>query len=598
MPGILYRLSLAEPHTHLFRVEIAIKGVQEPQELAMPSWTPGSYLLREFPRNVQEFHAEDGAGRTLGWQKTDKNRWRIEEPADGALGVRYAVYANELTVRTSHLDASHGYVNGAGVFMYVAGREAEEATVEIDAPAGWRATTALRDAGSHRFHARDYDELVDSPIEIGTHELLEFEVAGRPHRYAIWGHGNYDPQRLIADTRKIVLAEQELFGVLPYEEFTFILHLVPGGYGGLEHRSSTSLLIDRWSFRGEEYERFLGLVAHELFHAWNGKRIRPAPLGPFDYTRENYTRNLWVVEGLTTYYTDLILRRAGLITPERYLVKLEEAINRLQSQPGRQVQTLEESSFDAWIKFYRPDEHTPNSQISYYQKGALVGLLLDLRIRSATEGTRSLDDVMGLLWERYGAPDRGFPEAGEESVIERIAQEVCGEPLGDFFDRYLRSTAELEYGRHLAAAGIELTPADTSERPSGESAATSTNAAEPAAADSGSQVELGVRLKEEGNRTLVTHVLADTPAYRAGLNANDEILALDGLRVNSKGLAARLAERQPGERATLTLFRRDELLTLAVELEPPSTPRVRLTRVTDPTNLQEAIYRDWLRIAG
>ncbi len=590
LPAISYHLSLPEPHTHLFQVELQVEEVPGPLELVMPSWTPGSYLLREFPRQVQEFRAEDGGGAPLAWQKTDKNTWRVEAPRDGTVHVHYVVYANELTVRTSHLDASHGYMNGASVFMYVAGRERQPVLLEIVAPDSWRITTALRTAGSpHRFRARDYDELVDSPLEMGTHSLLEFEAAGRPHRYAIWGRGNYDPDQLIEDTRKIVLAEQELFGRLPYEDFTFILHLIPGAYGGLEHRSSCSLQMDHWAFTGAEYERFLGLVAHELLHAWNGKRIRPEPLGPFDYTRENYTRNLWVIEGLTTYYTDLILRRAGNITPERYLERLAEAIHRLQSQPGRHLQTLEEASFDTWIKFYRPDAHTPNSQISYYQKGALVGLLLDLHLRSATENTRSLDDVMRLLWERYGEPDRGFPEDSRVG-IERIAEEVCGEGLSDFFDRYLRSTAELEYERYLAAAGLRLTSAAEVQDVASALAAV----AEPISTGAGTQVELGVRLKEEGGRTLVTHVLAGTPAHRAGVNAGDEILALDGLRVNIAQLTARLAEQEPGERVALTVLRRAELLTLEVELEPPSAPLLRITRVAEPTELQEAIYRDWL----
>ncbi len=589
---------MPQPHTHLFQVEVRIEDPQQPQELVMPSWTPGSYLLREFPRHVQEVRAEDGQGRPLPWAKTDKNTWRVETAGEAMLRVQYTVYANELTVRTSHLDASHGYVNGASVFLYAAGRERQPLTLEIEPPAGWRITTALRASGSpHRFRAPDYDALVDSPIEIGTHALLEFEATGRPHCYAIWGRGNYDPKRLIEDTGKIVLAEHELFGTLPYEEYTFILHLIPGGYGGLEHRSSSSLQMDSWAFTGAEYERFLGLVAHELLHAWNGKRIRPEPLGPFDYTRENYTRNLWVVEGLTTYYTDLILRRSGIITPERYLQRLEEAIHRLQSQPGRRVQTLEESSFDTWIKFYRPDEHTPNSQISYYQKGALVGLLLDLHIRSATHNARSLDDVMRLLWERYGAPDRGFPEKSRAG-IERVAEEVCGEGLGDFFDRYLRSTGELEYERYLAAAGLQMTtaPEETSTFAGNISpAATAEPVPAPIAATPEGRVELGVRLKEEGGRTLVTHVLAGTPAYRSGVNAGDEILALDGLRVNTAQLTARLAERQPGDRILLTLLRRAELMSREVDLAPPSALRPRITRVAQPTELQEAIYRDWLR---
>ncbi|MDQ3555663.1 MAG: M61 family peptidase, partial [Gemmatimonadota bacterium] len=311
---------MPEPHTHLLHVEMEVREAGGPVELAMPVWTPGSYLVREFARNAHTFAAEDGAGGPLGWSKTDKTRWRVDAPRDGTLRVRYTVYAAELSVRTSHLDASHGYVNGASVFFYAEGRRDEPLELRVEPPAGWRTTTALPPGPEpETFLAAGYDELADSPLEIGTHALLEWESGGVPHRYAVWGRGNLDPERLVADTRRIVDATRDFWGGLPYRDFTFILHLTAGAAGGLEHRDSTTLLVDRWAFRGRPYEETLALVTHEFFHVWNGKRIRPAPLGPFDYTRENYTRNLWVVEGVTTYYTDLLLRRAGLITPERYL---------------------------------------------------------------------------------------------------------------------------------------------------------------------------------------------------------------------------------------------------------------------------------------
>jgi predicted metalloprotease with PDZ domain len=604
--GIAYRLSMPDRHTHLFHVELLIRQVEDPVSLVMPSWTPGSYLLREFPRHVQNFSAESGNGTALPWRKTDKNTWRVESEG-GDLRIRYEVYANELTVRTSHLDASHGYVNGTSVFMYVDGREREPLTLQIDVPGDWRITTALP-AGERPgcFLATGYDELADSPIEMGTHETIEWEIDGRSHRYALWGRGNYDAEQLVADTSKIVLATKALFGSLPYEQYTFIVHLVSSGYGGLEHRNSTSLLVDRWTFRGKEYEQFLGLVAHEFFHVWNGKRIRPEPLGPFDYTRENYTRNLWVIEGLTTYYTDLVLRRAGTISVERYLERLSEAINRLQSLPGRRVQSLEESSFDTWIKFYRPDEHTPNAQISYYQKGALVGLLLDLKIREATANQRSLDDVMRVLWERYGEQDIAFPEFGDGG-IEAVAEEVCGEDLTPFFDAYLRGTEELDYERYLSAAGLTL---DLAAPDDGSDTATTSGArdgraivaakpaappvAEPVANPPGTEARLGIRMKQDAGRLVVTHVLADTPAYAAGLNSGDEILALDGLRVNLKSLPARLDEADPGDVLEFAIFRHDELMTLQVPFPANSPPRLQVSRVAEPTALQSAIFRDWL----
>jgi predicted metalloprotease with PDZ domain len=570
---------MPEPHTHLLHVELEVDGVDAPASLAMPSWTPGSYLMREFPRNVQGFEAGDGAGAPLSWSKTDKNRWLVAAPADGALRVRYQVYANELTVRTSHLDATHALVNGASVFLYPEDRAGEPLTVQVDAPDGWRITTALR-PGDDGFVASGYDELVDAPMEIGTHRLLEWEVAGKIHRWAIWGRGNYNEARLVTDTSRIILAEEALFGTLPYPDYTFIVHLTPGGGGGLEHRDSTVLLADRWTFRGQPYERFLGLVAHEFFHLWNGKRIRPAVLGPFDYTAENYTRDLWVVEGITSYYTDLLLRRAGLITSQRYLERLAEAIARFQAIPGRSVQTLADSSWDTWIKFYRPDPNTPNSSISYYEKGALVALLLDLSIRSATENERSLDDVMRRLWAEYGAPDVGFPE-GE---VERIASEVAGTSLAGFFDLALRTTAELPFEAILENAGLVLRPAhEPAPFPATEASART-------------EVRTGLQFRAEGGRMLVSHVLAGTPAYRAGVNAGDELVALDGLRITHETLAPRLAERRHGDRASLTVFRRDELLTLELEVELVPPARLSLRPAPSPTPAQQRLLDDWLRM--
>jgi len=575
--AVRYRLSFPEPHTHLLHVELEVEGVHTPASLAMPSWTPGSYLMREFPRNVQGFEAADGAGAPLSWSKTDKNRWLVDPPADGTLRVRYQVYANELTVRTSHLDATHASINGASVFLYPEDRAGEALDLEVEAPEGWRITTALR-GGDGQLTAANYDELVDSPLEIGTHPLLEWEMEGKTHRWAIWGRGNVDGERLVTDTARIVLAEKALFGGLPYRDYTFIVHLTPGGSGGLEHRESTVLLADRWAFRGQPYERFLALVAHEFFHLWNGKRIRPAVLGPFDYTAENYTRDLWVVEGITSYYTDLLLRRAGLITMHRYLERLAEAIARFRSIPGRAVQSLADSSWDTWIKFYRPDANTPNSSISYYEKGALVAFLLDLRIRTDTDNARSLDDVMRRLWAEFGARDAGFPE-GE---VERIAAEVAGTDLRPFFDLALRGTGELPFEEILTAAGLTLRPAhETAPFP---------------AADPRTEVHTGLQFKPEGGRNLVSHVLAGAPAHRAGLNAGDELVALDGVRVTPETLPLRLAERRAGERVPVTVFRRDELVTLELEVEMAAPSRLLLRPAERPTPAQQRLLDDWLRV--
>ena len=588
MPEIIYRLTMPEPHTHLFGVEMRVEGVDGPVELVMPTWTPGSYMVREFARHVLSLRAEDGAGAALRWTRADKQTWRVDAPADGTLRVRYRVYAHELSVRSSHLDASHGYVNGASTFLYAAGRERDPVRLEIEAPEGWTITTGLgKTERPDVFRAADYDELVDCPVEMGTHEIVEWEQEGRTHRYAVWGRGNQQMERLVEDTRKVVAATRELFGgELPYDEYTFFLHVVPGQYGGLEHRNSTSIVIDRWGFRGMDYERAIVLVAHEFFHVWNGKRIRPETLGPFDYTRENYTRSLWIVEGFTTYYTDVLLRRAGVMPPQRFLERTGGAVARLQAFPGRLEQTLEDASFDAWIKYYRQDENTLNVTVSYYHKGAMVAMLLDLRIREITGNRGSLDDVLRILWERYGLRDVGFPEEG----IQDVVAEVCGDRLDAFFETALRSTEELDFDGPLAAAGLELVALPV--MPGGPGPAPTT--AVPAPGGPEPPISLGIRTREEAGRSVVATVLAGSPAYAAGVNAGDELVALDGLRVGGRDLPVRVMEREPGDVVQITVFRRDELLTLPVRLEraPPIRPVLR--RVHEPTALQTEIFRSWL----
>jgi predicted metalloprotease with PDZ domain len=573
--GIAYRISIPAPHTHLVEVEGRAGGVFAPVQLVMPSWTPGSYLIREFPRNVQELRAESGSGRPVRSEKLDKNSWRVDAPDGGVLVWRYRVYANELTVRTSHVDASHASLNGASVFLYVRGRESEPIEVEVSPPAGWSVHSALVGEESGRLRAANYAQLVDSPIEVGTPEVLPFTVDGIPHRYVIWGTGNHDAARLVRDTRSIVQAARRMWDSLPYDRFTFFLHLVASGRGGLEHRDSTLLQSERLGFRGADYESFLGLVAHEFFHVWNGTRIRPEPLVDPDLTREAYTRNLWVVEGLTTYYTDLLLLRARIISEQRYLTRLSEVINRYLSLPGRLVQPLEEASFDAWIKFYRQDERSPNAQISYYLKGALVGLLLDMRIRGSTGNRRSLDDVMRLLWQRYGAEARGFPE-DHGSGVRAIAEEVAGEELGDLFTSYVDCTTELDFDPALSVFGLRL------DRTAGA-----------AGTPAGDLAVLGCKVDTAAGRATVAHVLSGSPAETGGLNAKDEVIGVGGLRVDAGGVVNRIRSAETGKPLRLTVSRRGELLELEV-VPRKAPPRVRIVRDGHASPEQVAMRTAWL----
>jgi predicted metalloprotease with PDZ domain len=588
--AVEYTLSMPEPHTHLFQVEMRIPATSEPLELVLPTWTPGSYLIREFARNVQDVEAHDATGLRIGCRKTSKNVWRIDGDVTGGVTVRYRVYANELTVRTSHLDSSHAYVNGASIFMFARGMEGEVMHVRVAAPEGWRVATSLHETENGDFLAQDYDELVDCPLEIGEHRTIAWLQEGIPHRYAIWGSGEVDEKRLVADTRRIIEVCSKMFGGLPYERYLFILHIVPEGRGGLEHSSSTSLQVARSAIADPGYESLLALVAHEFFHVWLGRRIRPEPLGPYDYSAENYTRQLWVVEGFTTYYTDLLLVRAGLMTRDRYLKRIGDSIARYQAQPGRRHQSLENSSFDAWIKFYRPDAHTPNSQISYYHKGSLVALALDLEIRRAWKGKRSLDDVMRLLWDRYGSKDRGIPEEGAGEIREVIG-EVLGGPVDDLFDAYVTGLDEIDFDGHLEAVGLALAEGDAGAGGSGGAGGVPVTRIVPPGAH---ELRLGVRLKEERERVRVTHVLEDSPAYTAGVNAGDELVAISGRRATIAAVGAAILEEEIGAPVELVLMRRDRLVTVQVRLTEVAARRARIVPLEEAGDEAQDAAAGWL----
>jgi len=595
---ISFTVSMTKPHTHQFEVEINIQNDANysPREetLVMPVWQPGSYLIREFERNVQDFAAFDEAGRPLSWEKINKNSWRIVTAGARQWRAAYRVYANELSVRTSELNADHAFWNNTNLLMYLENHLKESATLKVIGAPGWKVATGLPPVAGqlHTFRAEDFDVLYDSPVEAGDFKTLAFSVNGVPHRIVIDGAGNYDPGRMRADVQKIVETEVELMGGdIPYRDYTFILHLRSNAGGGLEHLNSTALGYPRFGFAAavgravtssapfadtnvRDYGGFLSLVAHEFFHLWNVKRIRPDALGPFDYTRENYTRLLWVAEGITDYYAEIALRRAGLITAEAFLEARARAIQVLQATPGRFEQTAEESSFDSWIKYYRQDENSVNSQISYYDKGAILGLLLDLEIRRLSGGAKSLDDVMRYLYSEYFKRNRNYTPADFQKVCELMA----GAGLERFFSRFVRGRDELEYDTALLAAGLHLD-----------------RNGERASADQLARPDyFGADLAEQGERLLVKRVYAGSPAYEQGLNAGDEIVALDGMRVSKEFFLARLAEKKTGEKVRLAIFRFDDLRFLEIKLGARKSGDYRIIPLTQPTAQQRKIYEAWL----
>ncbi len=568
---------MPQPHTHLFEVEAAFPACGDEVSVVFPVWTPGSYLVREYARHVQDLKVFDAAGAPLPFRRTDK-RGVVVQAGGEPFRLTYRVYANELTVRTSHLDSSHGYFNGATLFFYVEALRHHPHHVAVDAPAGWRVTVALEQRGAH-FVAPDYDELVDAPFEIGPHRPITFQAERTPHEIVLWGEPQLDEKKLVADLTRIVETQAALFGGLPTSRYVFFLYATDKGRGGLEHKHSTALLFPRTGFQSPKgWEDFLSLACHEYFHLWNVKRIKPKALVPFDYASENYTQLLWWFEGGTSYYDTLLLRRAGLLSAPRYVLKLGETITTLQTTPGRGVLSLVDASFLSWVKHYRPDENAPNSMVSYYLKGEIVCALLDLTIRKLTKDAKSLDDVLRLLWRRYG-DESGVPEAG----VEEACAEIAGQPLTAFFDASLRGLGELDYSV-FTHVGLELKLRQRESPQDKGGTAPRTKIDKP-------QGYLGVLTKGAAG---IASVLDGSPAAQAGVYADDELVALDGFKVDASSLLGRCEDRRPGDVVRLTVFRRDRLVELEVTLGSKPLDAAYLAKVPHPNDAQRAAYKAWL----
>jgi predicted metalloprotease with PDZ domain len=571
--SVVHRLSIPAPSTHLVEVETVLTanaGALPPEViLFMPVWSPGSYLVREYARHVEGLTATDPARAT----KVRKNAWRIETGGAASAVVRYRVYANELTVRTSHVDDTHAFLVGAALFLAAEGQLDAATRIEIRAPEGWKTATSLREVGGG-FEAPDYDTVVDSPIEIGTHRQERFSVLGVPHRYSIWPADGVPASRvagLVDDTRKILELEASLFdGRFPYESYELLLHVSPRSRGGLEHRASAALIATPSSFSSRDgYLDLLSLVAHEVFHAWNVKRIRPAGLSPYRYEQECYTRLLWWFEGATSYYDWRVLALSQLATVEEYLEHLAGEIAYLDGTPGRTVQALEDTSFDAWIKLYRPDENSGNSTVSYYRKGEVVCALLDIEIRARSAGRASLDAVLSHLWRVHGKPELPVPEGAMQAIFE----EASGVALGDLFDAWIRGVAEVDASSTLAHVGIAL------ERTTRPDAA---------------QCSLGVRARNEGGRAIVASVTRGSAASKAGLDAGDEIVGIGGARVEGGNVEASLRGRGPGDAVEVLLSRDGRLSTRRVTLDPPRADRVKLVANREASAEARAAFGRWL----
>jgi predicted metalloprotease with PDZ domain len=588
---IRYLLQFPAPQTHYIDVEARIpaRGVSD-VDLKMAVWTPGSYLVREYARQLEELSATGENGQALDFVKVRKNRWRISTGGAAEIRITYRVYSRAMTVQGNWVDGSFALINGAATFLTLAEQGPRPHELRLILPPGWRTSvTGLPAAPGqrpHHYRAADFDTLVDSPIYAGNPSLYEFQVDGIPHVLVNEGEGGlWDGPRSARDVEAIVRTQKAFWGLLPYEKYVFFNLLTESG-GGLEHKNSTVLMASRWATRTRSgYLSWLNLVSHEFFHTWNVKRLRPVELGPFDYENEVYTPSLWVAEGITSYYDRLLVRRAGLCSVEEYLAgdppapgaegeKSTGDIERLQTTPGRLVQPLESSSFDAWIKFYRRDENTPNTGISYYVKGAVVAFLLDSKIRRATGGQKSLDDVMRLAYARYSGTLGFTPEQ-----FQALAQEIARLDLSSWFAKVLRTTEELDYSDALDWFGLRFAKDEKKKNN---------------AANKPPKGWLGLVTKNEEGRFVITQVKRGTPGYDAGFNVGDEILAIGDDRVTSDQWSRRMECFRPGEKVSILIARRERLRRIEATFGTEPLREWGLEPHPDATEAQKAQRKLWI----
>ncbi|MEO7497623.1 MAG: PDZ domain-containing protein [Massilia sp.] len=590
LPPIAYTIVPRDLAGHLFQVSLTVAAPgPEGQVFALPAWIPGSYMIREFSRNIVRILAES-KGVPVALTKLGKDSWQAA-PVDGALTVHYEVYAWDLSVRAAHLDQTHGFFNGTSVYLRVLGQEELPHQTDIQRPgdpaaATWRVATALPELGAKRYgfgtyRAASYDELIDHPVEMGDFALASFKAHGVPHDIVISGRvPNLNMARLQADLKAICESQIALFEPrrkrAPMDRYVFMTLAMGDGYGGLEHRASTALICARADLPSksdpksgppsEGYLRFLGLCSHEYFHTWNVKRIKPAVFAPYDLQNENYTSLLWLFEGFTSYYDDLMLVRCGLIDEAAYLKLQAKTVGSVLRGSGRTKQSVADSSFDAWGKYYRQDENAPNAIVSYYTKGSLVALMFDLTIRAKTGGKKSLDDVMRALWERYGRDFyQGAARGVTEAEVEALFDEISGARLAPLFARYVRGTDELPLARLYAPFGVKLGDQRKSAKPS---------------FDSG--------FGRDGANCKLSQVHEGGAAHRAGLSAGDVLVAIDGLRVGGAAadVEALLARYKVGDSVQVHVFRRDELMSFDVTLQGDRVPSITLEVTGDVKGLK------------
>ncbi|MBK7963989.1 MAG: M61 family metallopeptidase [Bacteroidetes bacterium] len=571
---INYAVSFPQPQTHYADVVMQMNGcAADFLDVKMPVWIPGSYMIREFPRFVDVFEAYDKNGKVLSAEKVDKNTWRIQSSGVSSIKVHYQVYAFELSVRTSFVDEEHAFLNGSSIFMFVEDYLNNPVTVTISPAPSWKVISVALERVSEnnpwKLKAPNYDELVDAPFEIGNHLVFTFTAAGVPHEVAMFGEGNFDVDRLKKDMSRIVDECTKVFGSHPGKRYVFFIHNLINGGGGLEHKNSTSIQVNKWGYsNSSSYIGFLSLVAHEYFHLWNVKRLRPVPLGPFNYSEENYTNLLWLAEGFTAYYDDMIVYRCGFMDEAEYLRTIAGSMSYCNNQMGAAFQSLSESSMDAWIKYYRSYENSSNASVSYYTKGSVVGALLDMEIINATNGNKSLDDFMKEMYhEFYVKNEKAFTQEDVMKMVEKIS----GKNMDSFFKDAVNSTLPLPMEKVVAELGLSLD--DLNKK------STTTFS--------------GINASATNGKLMVTSIVRNSPAWTSGINVNDELIAMDQYRFGDD-LSKLISMKAPGDKVTFLVNRSGYIKSIALTLANTPYVKYSLNKSSAVSEQKSRNYKKWL----
>lgn len=574
---INFEVSFIEPQAHYAEVEMNMAGIAAKSyiDVKMPVWTPGSYLIREFAKSVEGFEASVN-GKSIKTEKVSKNAWRVYTNKANAVKINYRVYGFEVSVRTSFIDASHAFLSSTSIFMYPDGMIKTPSTVKIIPFHTWsKVSTGLEPVAGQKFtyKAADFDILFDSPIEVGNQDVFEFNASGVRHEVAMVGGGNYDKERLKVDMAKIVESNTAIYGENPNKHYTFIVHNYLQGGGGLEHLNSTVLGATRNGYTNPRtYNGFLGLVAHEYHHLWNVKRMRPIALGPFDYDKENYTTNLWISEGFTSYYQNKLMIRAGHIDQEAFVSGYAGAIGTVLNTPGAKINSAAASSFDAWINgAYRPNENSANTFISYYTKGQVVGMLMDLEIANATNGAKSLDDVMKAMYLQGKALKRGYTDAEFKAMVEKIS----GISFTNFWAKYVTGTAPVEYAKYYGYAGIDVV-----DENAGQIVPT-----------------FGASVGRGSGKIIISGVVRGSAAWNGGVNVNDEILTIDGVAAEATiDKMTQISSKKVGDVVKVSLMRDGIRHELDVTLTKNENVRLKTSFNPQATAKQLAVRERWMGV--